>query len=287
MPRTHAEMVTLILTRLMDAGIDPGGTANQVFATAEVDAYIKSGLAELSGYKPYQVKNTSLLTTVNSRDITLTSEVKHNLFWIDYIEYKVAQDPPAYRNWKQYGDIVTLKIDCAPTAAESVYLYLSKKHRLQKEVGTVDLAAAVKTTAAAGVSSIILKSLGTGTINEDTQLTIAGDATVYHVTGTATIATNEATVSITPVLAAQAAADAVVTLALSTSTLDITLEDLLADLAAAHLAIDKARGFIGGVTVAGNSAQEFIGWGNNKLALTLQDLRGMGKGKTGYLYPTD
>jgi hypothetical protein len=69
--------------------------------------------------------------------------------------------------------------------------------------------------------------LGTGTINKYTKLTIAGDTTEYMVTATATIATNAATVSITPGLVAAADADDVVTLALSDSTLTNTLEEIL------------------------------------------------------------
>ncbi len=120
----------------------------------------------------------------------------------------------------------------------------------------------------------MLKSLGTGTINEDTSLTIAGDSTVYTVTSNATIATAEATVSITPALVVQADADDVVTLAAPTSTLDILSESLLADLIAARVAINKARTYIGSVTVgAGRSPAEMLGWGQQQMADTIRQLR--------------
>lgn len=82
-------------------------------------------------------------------------------------------------------------------------------------LGTTDTAGAIKTLALVGATQLELKSLGTGTINKSAKLTIAGDTTIYSVTAQATIATNEATVSISPGLVAQAAVDAVVTLSLA------------------------------------------------------------------------
>lgn len=61
----------------------------------------------------------------------------------------------------------------------------------------------VKTTVAAGQTAIVLKGLtaATGTIKAGARFTIAGDNTVYTVTGDAAIAGNEATVSVYPALA--------------------------------------------------------------------------------------
>jgi len=83
---------------------------------------------------------------------------------------------------------------------------------LLSTIGTTDLAGAIKTTVAIGGTSVVLKSLGTGSINKGTKFLIAGDTVEYTVTSTATIASNEATVAITPPLVVQADADDVVTL---------------------------------------------------------------------------
>lgn len=87
-------------------------------------------------------------------------------------------------------------------------------------VGTVDLAGAVSTTAAAGATSVIVKSLGTGTVNEGTKVTFADDGGVYVVTEDATISANAATLKIYPALEDGTAGDQVVTLepALTTSS---------------------------------------------------------------------
>lgn len=80
------------------------------------------------------------------------------------------------------------------------------------DVGTTDLAGAVKTEAAKGATSVALKSLGTGTINIDTVLNIDGHATDYIVTANATISGNEATVSISPALTDVAEVDDLINL---------------------------------------------------------------------------
>uniref|UniRef100_A0A6M3KLA9 Uncharacterized protein n=1 Tax=viral metagenome TaxID=1070528 RepID=A0A6M3KLA9_9ZZZZ len=81
------------------------------------------------------------------------------------------------------------------------------------DVGTTDLVGAVKTQAAKAATSVVLKSLGTGTINRLTKLTIEGHGTDYIVTADATITSNEATVSITPALTDVAEVDDAIQLA--------------------------------------------------------------------------
>lgn len=188
--RTYAEMRTLALQILIDAGIEPGGSANQVFANAELDAWIPDCVTEYSKYRPREVKDTTLTATAGTWDVALSAEILRNLIRIATLEYdpKVGQDSAAFRRgFTRFGSTLRLKLDFAPSGGEAVHLYLEKKHLLVN-VGTTDLDGAVKTTAAAGAGSISLKSLGTGVINEDTQLTIAGDLTVYTVISKATIA---------------------------------------------------------------------------------------------------
>lgn len=78
---------------------------------------------------------------------------------------------------------------------------------------TTDLAGAVTTTSVSGATSIVLKSLGTGTITAGTKLTVAGSYAVdpetkatlsylkqFSITADATISGNAATVSISPTI---------------------------------------------------------------------------------------
>ncbi len=286
MARNYNQMIKLIETILIDAGINPSGVANQVFSTAELDEFLCKGLTEVSKYRPYQVKAT-LTTTPNSRELTLTDEIKRNLLWIDNLEYKVDQYPKSFRNFTRFGDVINMELDYTPTTAESVYLYLAKRHILTKSLN--DTVGAVNAQTPSGSTSITIKSLGSDAyVPEDTTLEIEGDDTDYTVIENATITTNVATCKITPALALQAEADTIVTLTVHDSTLDIILEDLLADLVAARAAIAKARSYIGSINIsAANTPQLLEFWGQNKLADTLAALRRLVKPRCATLYARD
>jgi hypothetical protein len=267
MARTYASLLTVIQNVLQDTGAS-------VWTTAELDVHIPEAITEISRKKPYLTKLT-VYTTADALDITLTDGDKHRLLWIDRAEYEIDQSPREFRNISRWGDVVTLDMDDAPSESdESVYLWVAQKHRLQKQIGTTDTAGALNAAAAAGAVSLDLKSLGTGTINKDTVLTIAGDTTEYMVIADATIDTNAATVSIYPKLAAAAAEDAVVTLALSESTLDDGLETVLVNYVAGKAAISKSRAYINKINTGGAGTPNTMEqWGRDKLALAMADLR--------------
>src|SRR3990172_4268663 len=224
--KTYANLLDDVEASVQDGGIDPGGSANQVFATAEIDAIMPLGLLAISNASPWQYKLTKT-TTADSYDVTLTTGDKWRLLGIARLEYEVDKDPRQFRNFSRFGDVVTMKRSSAPSAADSIYFYLNKIHLLQKQLGTTDTAGALNADAAVGATSLDLKSLGTGTIDEMSTIAITGDTTVYYVTAQATITGNAATVSIWPKLAAAALADAVVTLSVTGSTLDYALETYL------------------------------------------------------------
>ena len=94
--------------------------------------------------------------------------------------------------------------------------------------------------AVAGAVSLVLDSLGTGTIDEMSSFTIAGDTTVYYVIADATIVANEATVSIWPPLVTAVSGAEVVTLAVTNTIEEIPLEGYLARWLAATACISKA-----------------------------------------------
>ena len=222
-------------------------SSNGVFLVTEFDTIMPQGLILISRCNPWRYKITKS-TTASSYDITLSSGDKWRLLdgtgykgtGIEKAEYEVDQNPRQFRGLTRFGDTISLELMSRPSSAVSVYLYMNKIHLLQKEIGTDDTAGAIKTDADAGDTSIVLDSLGTGTINEMTTLTIDGDSTTYYVIETATIDTNEATVSIWPPLASAVTAGTVVTLSLTDSTLNMMEEDLLARWLAAQAAISKA-----------------------------------------------
>jgi hypothetical protein len=211
--------------------------SNANFVAADLDPQVPAVLARVSRVRPWRPNQLthrySSTQTVSARDVVLTSGDKWRLAWVDRVEYPIDVVPGKFRNFVRNGDVVSIDLDHKPVA-EAVNLYLAKVHILQKAIGTTDTAGAIKTQAVVGATTLALKSLGTGTINEDTQLTIAGDTTVYHVIQTATIGTNEATVTIWPALEHQAEVDDVATLALAESTLDYDLEDIVSRYIAAR-----------------------------------------------------
>jgi hypothetical protein len=236
MSRTYSQIIELASQILQDSG-------NSVYSTTELDLYLPQVINEISRSIPNEIKITKT-TDGTTRNLTLTSGDKWRLVNLICAEYIVDRYPKNLRNIKRFGNTVELQINALPSADETVYLYAGREHILQKEIGTTDTAGAVKTAGNAGDTSLALKSLGTGTVNEGTTLTITGDSTVYYVISTATIATNEATVSIYPPLSADVDVDTVVTLSLTESTLESSeLESIAAEWLAGLAAVNKTNLF--------------------------------------------
>jgi hypothetical protein len=135
MARTFSEIIDLAETYLQDAGLDPDGSANQVFSAAELGAFLPGCLTEISRYRPYEVKET--VTAAGSKNINI-SGIKIGLLRIEAVEYPAGQDPPQFRNWTQFGDIITLKIEAVPAAGSEVSIYCAKCHTLNGSVSTLD-----------------------------------------------------------------------------------------------------------------------------------------------------
>lgn len=247
MPKVYADIINDCETLVQDAGVDPSGSANQVFATAELDSFMPEGLLAVSRASPWEKKLTKT-TTASSYDITLTTGDKWRLLigsgykgtGIQKIEYLVDKNPRQFRGLTRFADIITLEVDNRPSSAVSAYLYMNKVHLLQQVLTTVDTEGTVKTATAVGDVTVVVEALGTLTIEEMTTVAITGDSTVYYVISTATIATNEATLSIWPPIAQVNAIGAVVTLSVTGSTLDLALEGFLARWLAAQACISKA-----------------------------------------------
>ncbi len=102
----------------------------------ELDIYIGECLAEISEHSPYEVKDTTLTTVANSKELDISSIT--DLLSIDKVEYKVGQDPPEFRNFDLWGDILTIDIETAPaTTGDDVYIYCNKLHQLTEASSTL------------------------------------------------------------------------------------------------------------------------------------------------------
>lgn len=259
---------------------DLGDSSNAIWTTAVLDNIISDGLTFIARYVPWE---TSVLKSLaaSSRELTLTAGDKWKAIEMSgpegyyAVEYEVDKDPKQYRNFVRRGDTLTLKIADTPSAASDVRIFIAKKHILQSAIGTSDTAGAVKTAGAKGDTTLALKSLGSDTINEDTKLTIAGDTTEYNVYATATIAANEATVSIWPPLQAACLADAVVTLALHDSTLTPALETALCEWVEAKALMNLPISKVNAINVGSNVVSEYRAMGQDKMALVLRDLESL------------
>ena len=250
MSKAYTAIMDDVEAYAQDGGIDPGGAAAQVFSTAELDLLMPSALVRISQFKPWQ-KKTTKSTVADTRDITLTTGDKWRLLSIEKLEYEVDEDPREFRNYTRFGDVISILKDKAPTSADDIYFFWNKVHLLQAALGTTNATWAVYADTAVDSTSLVIDAVAaTGTVNEMSTVAITGDSTVYYVTSTATIATNKVTLSIWPPLAAAAAEDAVVTLSLTGSTLDMALEAYIVRWLAAKACISKATKYYSQVQTA-------------------------------------
>ncbi len=253
--KTAVQLLASILQVLEDISAGTWLTAE----TTEGIAMAKISLAE---YLPYVVRHT--MTTTASRDLELGNI--NNLLEVREVEYEIDKAPRQFRNFEMRGFTLSMLLDTEPAAGETVYLYIAKPHVI---MATTDLVGAVDLTAgyAAGAATIHIDGMATSDVlEEDSVFTIAGLSGSYRLTAAATLATNEGDITFSPGLAAAVANDAVVTFYPSTF-FDPRLENIFIGMTAAQMALNKARTYIGSVTVgAADTMQQMTTWGNLKMA---------------------
>jgi len=79
-------------------------------------------MASGESYTLYAYQGTS------GKDLNTSSIT--NLLEVEKAEYPTRQTPPAFRNVKVFGDVLTLDIDSEPTDGDEVFLYCHKVHQL-------------------------------------------------------------------------------------------------------------------------------------------------------------
>ena len=108
--------------------------ANQRWTDAELDRHIQRAVREFSLSLPLEAKAT-LTTTAGSRDLSIATLT--DLVAIEAVEHPVGQYPPSYLRFSVWLSTLTLLVEAAPAAAESVNAYYTKLHTIDATSSTV------------------------------------------------------------------------------------------------------------------------------------------------------
>jgi len=122
-----------VLQDVFEAGVEI------VWTDEEIDQHIQDILIDLSQASPYQSKLSA--ESDGTKKINLTSITDLNvedLISVVKAEYEGDQDPEQFRNVSRFGDIVTLKIESAPTSGDDIYLYCNLVHTLDETSSTLN-----------------------------------------------------------------------------------------------------------------------------------------------------
>ena len=138
-------------------------TANQRWTDGELDRHIQSAVRELSLSLPLEAK-AALTATPGSRDLSIAGLT--DLVAIEAVEWPAAKYPPEYVRFSVWLTTLTLLVDSAPAAADSVNVYYTKLHTIDATLSTVparfeDVIAA----GAGGYAALEWASLATNRVN--------------------------------------------------------------------------------------------------------------------------
>ena len=137
--------------------------ANYRWSDDELDRHIQRAVRELSLAAPLEQK-ALLTTTAGSRDLSLASLTGR--VTVDAVEFPVDQYPLVYAGFSLWGDTLTLLIDSAPAAAESVRAYYGGLHILDESSSTLPASLEdVVATGAAGYAALEWASFATNRVN--------------------------------------------------------------------------------------------------------------------------
>ena len=211
---------------------------------------------------------------------------------IHSVEYPIGER----RNWKRYDRILEIDKDVIPdtnsnTAKitnlpdDEVMVRFIKPHALPN---LTDWAGKMAATAAVGATSISSTSWqSAGTINEGAEFTVENHRSTYVVAASATIAANTVAITFYPPLESAVSSTAWV-ITIRKTTLEPQYEEMVADLASARIALNKAPKFANTIAFGGgNVAEKFISIGERRLAEAQARLRRSVPPKTSIRYPTD
>jgi hypothetical protein len=111
-----------------------------IWADDEIDLRINQALKEIDNYCPYLLKVEAESDGTKKIDINDITDVNFDIVnFIDvlYAEYEVDQDPEQLRSISRFGDIITLKLETAPTSGDAIYLYCTMHHNLTEDTSNL------------------------------------------------------------------------------------------------------------------------------------------------------
>jgi hypothetical protein len=137
--------------------------ANYRWTDGELDRHVQRTVREFSLAVPLEAKAT-LTATPGSRDLSIASIT--DIVAVEAVEYPVGKYPPSYVRYSVWLSTLTLLIDAAPGAADSVAIYYTKLHTIDASSSTVpaqfeDVVAA----GAAGYAAVEWASFATNRVN--------------------------------------------------------------------------------------------------------------------------
>ena len=137
--------------------------ANYRWTDGELDRHVQNAVRELSLSLPLEAK-TALATAPGSRDVSISGLT--DLVGIEAVEYPSGQYPPQYAQFSVWLNTLTLLVDAAPAAVDTVNVFYTKLHTIDATSSTVparfeDVIAA----GAAGYAALEWASFSTNRVN--------------------------------------------------------------------------------------------------------------------------
>lgn len=138
-------------------------SANYRWTDAELDRHIGRSVREFSLAVPLEAK-TALTATPGSRDLSISSLT--DLVAIEAVEHPAGKYPPSYVRYSVWLSTLTLLVDAAPAAADSVNVYYTKLHTIDGSSATVPAQFEdVIATGAGGYAAVEWASFATNRVN--------------------------------------------------------------------------------------------------------------------------
>ncbi len=136
---------------------------NYRWTDGELDRHIQRAVRDFSLAIPLEAK-TPLTATPGSRDLSIAGLT--DLVAIEAVEYPAGSYPPTYVRYSVWLNTLTLLIDAAPSAADTVNVYHTELHTIDSTSSTVparfeDVIAA----GAAGYAALEWASFSTNRVN--------------------------------------------------------------------------------------------------------------------------
>ncbi len=109
-------------------------SVNYRWTDGELDRHIQRAVRDFSLAAPLEAK-TTLTATPGSRDLSIAGLT--DLVTIEAVEYPAGKYPASFVRYSVWLSTLTLLIDAAPAAADSVNVYHTRLHTLDGSTSTV------------------------------------------------------------------------------------------------------------------------------------------------------